>query len=43
MRSGTTKSIWKKQRIALISMACTPWMVFTKRAMTVKKTEDKNA
>lgn len=33
MRNGTMKSIWKKQRKALISMAWTPWMVFTRREM----------
>lgn len=37
------KSIWKKQRMALISMAWTPSMVFTRREMTEKKTVDRTA
>lgn len=43
MSNGIVKSIWKKQRMALISMAWIPSMVFTKRAMMEKKTVDKKA
>lgn len=43
MSKGTMKSIWKKQRMPLISIACTPWMVFTKSEMMEKKTVDTKA
>ncbi|TNN50295.1 hypothetical protein EYF80_039520 [Liparis tanakae] len=43
MSSGRVKIIWKKQRMALISMAWTPLMDFTKRAMMEKKTVDSRA